>query len=151
PATVVNRAMIAAINKLPGGKLPEDGGVSAGEVVDHIDGILITGDIANRQEAGVQPASASWEQFEADYDHLLTTKDRPEKPTQLLLTPGNHDISNSIGFWRPFHPAQDASSMAGIYNRMMNPAHPRTAATYNYATDKIHYIRDIAGIRLVFV
>jgi hypothetical protein len=41
--------------------------------------------------------------------------------------------------------------MAGIYNRMMKPVHPRTAATYNYATDKIHYVRDMAGIRLMFV
>lgn len=41
--------------------------------------------------------------------------------------------------------------MAGIYNRMMTPAHPVTPATYNYATGKIHYIREIAGVRLLFV
>jgi hypothetical protein len=41
--------------------------------------------------------------------------------------------------------------MAGIYNRMLHPARPRTAATYNYATDKIHFFRDVAGIRLVFL
>jgi len=34
---------------------------------------------------------------------------------------------------------------------MMMPAQPRTAADYNYATDKIHYSRNLGGIHLVFV
>ena len=151
PSTVVNRAMIAAINRLPEDRLPQDGGVGSGETIGHLDGILITGDIANRQEHGIQPAAVSWRQFEADYDHLVRTKDRDAQPTPLLLGPGNHDVSDAIGFWRPVHPATDASSMAGIYDRMMKPAHPRTAATYNYTTDKIRYVRDVAGIQLMFV
>src|ERR1700760_4230645 len=56
-AVVVNRAMIAAINQLPNKSLPDDGGVAAGEPIGHIDGIVITGDLANRQEMGVQPAT----------------------------------------------------------------------------------------------
>src|SRR5258708_6593439 len=48
-AIVVNRAMIAAINRLPGLTLPADGGLGSGGRIGHIDGILITGDIANRQ------------------------------------------------------------------------------------------------------
>src|ERR1700744_5921828 len=58
-AIAVNRAMIAAINRLPGRTLPQDSGVGSGKTIGHIDGILITGDIANRQETGIQPAAAS--------------------------------------------------------------------------------------------
>jgi hypothetical protein len=150
-AVTVNRAMIAAINRLPARMLPQDGGVSSGKTIGHIDGILITGDIANRQETGIQPAAASWQQFEADYDHRVITTDRFHQPTPLLLTPGNHDAADAIGSWRPFQPSTDASSMAGIYNRMMLPAHPLSAKTYDYARNRIHYIRDIGGIRLLFV
>ena len=151
PCTVVSRAMIAAINKLPGYELPGDGGAGAGTAIGHLDGILITGDIANREEIGIQSAAASWRQFEADYDALVKTTDRHHQPTPILLGPGNHDVSNAIGYWRPVRPARDASSMAGIYNRMLRPAEPLTAATYDYTTDKIHYIRDIGGVGLVFV
>jgi Calcineurin-like phosphoesterase len=151
PSTIVNSAMIAAINRLPGSMVPKDGGAGSGQGIGHLDGILITGDIANREEIGIQPAAVSWKQFQADYDHLVSTKDRHQKPTPILLGPGNHDVSNAIGYWRPLQPAKDASSMAGIYNSMMRPARPRTANTYNYATDKIHFIRVFAGIRLIFI
>lgn len=151
PSTVVNRAMIAAMNRLPGTATPDDNGAGGGRLIGHLDGILITGDIANREETGIQPAAASWRQFEADFDHEIATKDGQGKSTPILLGPGNHDISDAIGFWRPVNPATDASSMAGIYNRMMQPDRPRTAATYNYNTDKIHFFRDIAGVRLMFV
>jgi hypothetical protein len=150
PSTIVSRAMIAAINRLPGDTIPFDDGAASGQRIGHVDGILITGDIANREEKGIQSAAESWRQFEADYDHLLGTMDRQHKPTPLLLGPGNHDVSDAVGFWRPMQPATDASSMAGIYNRMVRPAHPRTASTYNYTTDRIRYYRDIAGIRFLF-
>ncbi|HEV2480003.1 MAG TPA: metallophosphoesterase [Puia sp.] len=150
PSTRVNRAMIAAINKLPGLTLPDDGGAGAGVKIRELDGILITGDIANREEKGIQPAAASWAQFEADYDHLLKTTDRHHARTPILLGPGNHDVSNAIGYWKPAKPLRDASSMAGIYDRMIKPAHPVSAATYDYSTDKIHYIRDIGGVNFLF-
>jgi hypothetical protein len=150
-STVVNRAMIASINRLPANAIPHDEGAGAGQVIGHLDGILITGDIANREETGIQSAAVSWGQFEADYDHLVNTTDRRHQPTPILLGPGNHDVSNTVGFWRPLKPATDASSMAGIYNSMMHPAHPLTAATYNYATDKVHFIRYVAGVRIVFL
>ncbi|SMG63023.1 [weak similarity to] metallophosphoesterase, partial [methanotrophic bacterial endosymbiont of Bathymodiolus sp.] len=66
PSTVVNRAMIAAINRLPVSSIPRDKGAGAGQPIGHLDGILITGDIANREENGIQPAAASWQQFETD-------------------------------------------------------------------------------------
>lgn len=151
PSTMVNRAMIAAINKLPDLSLPADGGAGAGVRIREVDGILITGDIANREEKGIQSAAASWGQFETDYDRLVTTTSAQHVRTPILLGPGNHDVSNAIGYWKPVKPLRDASSMAGIYDRMMKPAHPVTASTYDYATDKIHFIRDIGGVDLLFV
>jgi hypothetical protein len=151
PSTIVNRAMIAAIDRLPGDRLPQDGAAGSGQSIAHLDGILITGDIANREEIGIQPAAASWRQFTADYDNLINTTDRHHTATPILLGPGNHDVSNAIGFWRLMHPATDASSMAGIYNSMMKPAQPRTAATYDYTTDKIHFVSNVGGVALVFV
>ena len=151
PSTMVNRAMIRAINELPGLALPQDGGTGSGERVGHLDGILITGDIANREEKGIQSAARSWGQFEADYDRLLKTTNGGGQPTPLLLGPGNHDVSNAIGFWRPSQPLRDASSMAGIYDRMMRPAHWVSASAYDYSTDKIHYIRRVGGVDLLFV
>ena len=151
PSTIVNRAMIAAINRLPNNMVPNDGGAGAGQEIGHLDGILVTGDIANREEPGIQSAASSWKQFRADYDNFVSTIDGRGKPTPILLGPGNHDVSNTIGYWRPLQPATDASSMAGMHNSMMQPAHPLTAATYNYSTDKIHFIRVFAGVRIVFV
>jgi len=151
PSTVINQAMIAAINRLPEQVLPGDSGVAAGQRIHAIDAILISGDIANREEKGIQSAAVSWQQFEADYGHGIATKDRSNQPTPLWLCAGNHDVSNAIGFWKPTSPATDASSLAGMYNRMMSPAEPRTAANYDYAKNKVHYSRDIGGIHLVFV
>jgi hypothetical protein len=151
PATLVNRAMIAAINRLPQLAIPRDRGVGSGQTIDAIDAIVITGDIANREETGIQPAAASWRQFEADYGHRVTTRDRDHRPTALWLCAGNHDVSNTIGYWKPTEPATDPSSMVAIYNRMMSPSHPRTVANYNYTTDKVHYSKDIGGIHLLFV
>ncbi len=151
PSTIVNRAMIASINLLPGSTIPHDEGAGSSQLIGHLDGILITGDIANREEGGIPSAAVSWNQFQGDYDHLIGTTDRYNQPTPLLLGPGNHDVSNTVGFWRPLQPVTDASSMAGIFNSMVQPANPRTAATYNYATDKIHFVRYVAGIRIVFL
>jgi len=127
PATVVNQAMIAAINRLPHMITPRDSGVNAGRKINDIDALVITGDIANREETGIQCAAASWQQFETDYTHKITTKGKDHRPTALWLCAGNHDVTNAIGYWKPTEPATDASAMAGIYNRMMHPAQPRTA------------------------
>jgi hypothetical protein len=151
PANVVNQAMIAVFNKMPKLVMPKDSGVASGRKINEIDALIITGDIANREEIGIQSATDSWQQFEADYMHKVTTKDKDNKPTDLWLCAGNHDVTNAIGYLKPTKPVTDASSMAGIYNKMMSPAHPKTAADYNYNTDKIHYSKDIGGIHILFV
>jgi hypothetical protein len=48
-------------------------------------------------------------------------------------------------------PATDASSYLGIYNKEMHPATPKTAANFNYATDKVNYSVNQSGIHLVFI
>jgi hypothetical protein len=151
-STLVNKAMIAAIDRLPGQALPADSGIGSGQPVRYIDGLIIGGDIANREENGIQSASSSWQQFISDYTRGdLTILDQRRQPTPLWLVAGNHDVSDAIGFFRPMEPARDATSLAGMYNMMLHPSAPKTKDDYNYATDKIHYSKDIGGIHLEFV
>lgn len=151
PAYIVNAAQVKQINKLPDAVLPNDNGIAAGKKISYIDYIAVTGDIANRQEPPSQSASISWKQFINDYVDDITAKSRNNHQPSLLLVPGNHDVSNAIGYSKPMDPLTDAGSMAGIYNLMMQPAVPKTKDTYNYATDKINYSKDIAGVHFIFI
>ena len=151
PSVEVNAAMVERMNALPDAKLPADGGVGSGEKLGGIEGIIITGDICNRQEAEVQSATLSWKQFEEDYLaklHLLNAKG---SKTPLLVTPGNHDISNAIGFHRPMQPLVDKAAMVGIYNLEMKPVTPKTSSDFDFKKDKIHYSVNMGGIHLMFV
>ncbi|NTW48180.1 MAG: hypothetical protein HGB19_00320 [Chlorobiales bacterium] len=149
----VNAAMIAKMNTISDLTLPADGGVNAGNKVGGIDFIAQTGDIGNRMEtsAGVQSAATSWSEFAFDYTYGLTLKDNNDQKSKLFLSAGNHDVSNAIGYYKTMSPLTDATPMAEMYNMMLNPTTPKTAATYNYATDKIHYSKDIAGVHFVFI
>lgn len=138
---IVNRAMAGMIDTLDRLFFPADKGIGAGKRIDNITGIVITGDIANRQQPPVQPASVSWQQFTDDYQGLLHYT--------LFPLPGNHDVSNAIGYPKKMEPAHDAGAMAGIYNIAMHKN--ITSEEYNYATQKINYSRDINGVHLVFV
>ncbi|HTH83015.1 MAG TPA: metallophosphoesterase [Mucilaginibacter sp.] len=150
-AKVVNAAMIKAINSVPQLTLPNDGGIGSRRKVAAVDYLIQTGDIANRMEIPYQSAAASWAQFETDYIHGVTLKDYQNQPAKLLLAPGNHDISNAIGYSKPMNPKTDPSAMVNIYNLMMKPAHPKTNAGYNYATDKINYSLNIKGVHFIFI
>jgi hypothetical protein len=150
-AHVVNAAMIRRINMVPGLLLPADGGIAAGQTVGAVDYLIQTGDIANRMEVPYQSAAASWAQFTTDYMQSVTLTGRDSKPAKLLLAPGNHDISNAVGFYRPMNPKTDPSAMVQIYNLMLHPAKPKTNDDYNYATDKINYSLNIHGIHFMFI
>jgi hypothetical protein len=156
-AQVVNAAMIKQINSLSGVNLPLDGFVNAGERLSSINFVAMTGDVSNRQETGtapalpIQPAATSWAQFSTDYLSGLTVKDGSGAAAPLFLAPGNHDVSNAIGYYKAMTPATDATVMAEIYNRMMAPATLRTAATYSYTNDKINYSKNIGGVHFVFI
>lgn len=148
---LVNAAMISEINGLPGQTLPTDNGVGAGKPVGPIDYLIQTGDITNRQEIPIQSAAASWGQFETDYMHGLNLTGHNGKPAQLLLAPGNHDISNAIGYAKPMYPLTDPTTMVKIYNLMLHPKMPMTNQAYDYSNDKVNYSRNVNGIHFMFI
>ena len=153
-ARVVDAALAEKINRLPAAVLPADGGLRAGQPVGPVDFVVVTGDIANRQELyplHIQSATVSWQQFEDGFIKPLAVTDAQGRPAPLLLVPGNHDVSNAIGSPSIMVPATDATAMAEIFNRTMHPAVPRTKDTYHYATDKIYYARDFGGVHEVFL
>ena len=130
--------MLEVINALPGSHLPDDDGIGAGQVIGGLEMIINGGDVINRQEIGIQSATASWKQFKAGFLDKVTTKTKSGEKTELYVLPGNHDVSNAIGYYRPMEPSTDAFGMTGIYNLMFRPKIPKTAENYNYATDKIN-------------
>jgi hypothetical protein len=137
-APIVNRALVAAINQ--NGPL---------------DFVVQGGDIATREEeteAGtIQSSAASWAQFEHDYIEGLTATTPRGRRAPLYIVPGNHEVSNAIGFYKPMHPLLDKTALIEIYNRMMTPSRPKTAASYNYASDHVLYSHTIGGVHFVFI
>jgi len=151
---VVNAALVQKINGLPAAVLPKDDGLRAGQAVGPVAFVIVTGDIANREELypiHIQSASVSWGQFADGFIQPFALKDAAGRPAPLLLVPGNHDVSDAIGSPSKMVPETDATSMAEIYNRMMRPAVALTKDTYNYATDKIYYSKDFGGAHCVFL
>ncbi len=153
-AQAIAAALVAKINRLPAAVLPNDRGLRAGQAVGPVAFVVVTGDIANRQELyplHIQSAAVSWRQFEESFINRLALVDAAGRPAPLLLVPGNHDVSNAIGAPTRLVPETDATSMAEIYNRMMHPAVPRTRDSYRYATDKIYFSRDFGGVHCIFL
>ena len=150
-ADKVNPAMVAVMNNLPSQTLPADNGISSGQKIKYIDYLTVGGDIANRMEIPIQSAAASWAQFEGDYLKGIHLTSSNNKPVKFLVIPGNHDISNAIGYAKPMQPLTDPTSMVKIYNLMLKPATPMTNAAYDYAKDKINYSRNIGGIHFMFI
>jgi hypothetical protein len=154
-AHVVNGALVARINALPSMRFPHDGGVRAGEIVGPLDFVAEGGDIVNREEVidgrPIQPASASWRQFIADYVDGLHTTDHDGRRTAVLMVPGNHDASNAVGFYKPMQPRVDKTALVEIFNRMMMPPVPKTTSTYDYQRDRVFFTRDLGGVHFVFL
>jgi len=154
-AGIVNAAMVRQINSLTSRTLPQDGGVRAGEPVGPVDFLVEGGDVANRSEileaGAIQSAAASWAQFKADYLDGLTLADRNGRRAQLYVVPGNHDVSNAVGFYKPMHPVIDKTMMVEIYNLMMAPKPRRTIDTYEYPRDRVLTSRDLGGVHFVFL
>ena len=154
-AAIVNEALVAAINALPAVTMPKDGGIGSAAVVGPIDFVSNTGDIANREEsteaAQIQPASVSWSEFQRVYLQGVRVKDHIGSPAPVFAVPGNHDVSNAIGFHAPMSPLVDPASLIGIYNLMMKPASDLTAATFSYPRDRVQTTRDIGGVHFMFL
>jgi len=151
PAFKVNAALVSQVNTVPDLALPPDAGINAGKKAGPVDYVIEGGDVANRMEPPVQSAAISWSQFENEYMHHITLVGHDGKPAKLLIVPGNHDISNSIGYARVMKPSVDPTSMVNIYNLMLKPQKPLTNADYNYTRDKINYSRNIKGIHFMFI
>jgi hypothetical protein len=137
-AQVVNRAMVEAINR-----------------TGPLDFVAEGGDVATREEetesGPIQSAAASWAQFQHDYIEGLTVTTSAGRRTPLYIVPGNHEVSNAIGFYKPMQPPIDKTPLIEIYNRMMTPRHPKTASTYNYRGDRVLYSHTLGGIHFVFI
>jgi len=151
PGVTVNTALVNEINTLPMLMLPNDSGVNAGKIIGGIDYLIEGGDIANRMEIPIQSAATSWSQFADVYMRQLHLTAHNGKPATLLMIPGNHDISNAIGFAKPMNPTTDPTSMVQIYNLMLKPQVPMTNEKYNYKNDKINYSFNLKGIHLMFI
>ncbi|MFD2873376.1 metallophosphoesterase family protein [Mucilaginibacter ximonensis] len=152
-AHTTNAAMIASMNTLPAVTLPSDGAFEAGQKINYIDYMFQAGDVANRMEvsAKVQPATVSWNQFNTDYIQGLTVKGKDGNKAGICVVPGNHDVSNAIGYYAAMSPLTDATSMANLYNRAFNPVTPISATSFVYNTNRVNYSRDIAGVHFCFM
>ena len=155
-ARVVNAALIAQISRLPQSVFPNDGGYRAGQMVGPLDFLAIGGDIANRAEMtsgteSIQSATTSWSQFRSSYIDDLNLRDRSGRRTALYIVPGNHDVSNAIGYYKPMRPLTDRTSLTEAYNLMMRPAEPKTPATFDYPRDKILISHSVGGVHFVFI
>lgn len=165
----VNSAMISVMNTISDVTLPcNDDGISACQSVGAVDFVVEGGDIANRSEGATnhQSAAVSWAQFKADYIDGLTIKDNTGKQSPLYIVPGNHDVTNAIGYYKtPLdNPAgMDATSYVQIYNLMMKPTTSLTneafvgstpsftTATASYLNNRVNYSKNINGVHFVFI
>jgi hypothetical protein len=153
-AAIVNAALVRKINRLPEVMMPKDEGLRAGQAVGLVDFVVVTGDITNRQELyplPIQSSAVSWQQFSSGFLDAVALRAPNGSRTPILVVPGNHDISNAIGSPNRLRPETDATAMAEIYNRNMQPAVPRTKDTYRFASDKVYYSKDFGGVHLVFL
>jgi hypothetical protein len=154
-AHVVNAALVSELNTLPDRRFPLDGGLNAGRTIGGVDFVVETGDITNREEhtdqLTVQTASASWSQFVTDYIDGIHLHDRSGKAARLFVVPGNHEASNGVGFYKTMSPPRDVTPLVEIYNRMLSPANPKTATTFDYDRDRVFYTRDIGRMHLAFL
>jgi hypothetical protein len=152
---VVNRALVAQINRVPEAVFPNDGGNGADQLIGSFDFMAIGGDVANREEVTetntIQSAAKSWSQFRADYVDGLKLHDRAGARTPLYVVPGNHDVSNGIGSYKAMKPAIDKTALAEIYNLMLRPPTLKTADSLDYPRDKMLVSHDIGGIHFVFI
>ena len=132
-ATVVKAVLVARLWSLPLLRLPADDGVGVTHRVGPMNFVAVTDDIANREENEVRPAVASWAEFTTQFLSGLALRDASGARTPVFAIPGNHEVSNAIGYAKPLDPTTDAASMVGIYIGYVAPGSQRTSSTHNYA------------------
>jgi hypothetical protein len=111
-APIVNTALVSQLNTMSDARFPFDGGLNAGRRIGAVDFVIEAGDITNREEhtdeLSIQPASASWSQFVADYINGVHLRDHSGAAAQVFVVPGNHEASNAVGFYKTMIPPTDA-------------------------------------------
>jgi hypothetical protein len=142
PADQVLEVMQKSVKALPAATLPDDGGVGSGQKIEKLDFIVCGGDIGNRMHGDIQSAAASWAQFERTWIN--------DSLPPVYLIPGNHDISNAIGYPTTQSFTTDPTCVVEIYNRMMHPAEPRTTHNFVQRLDKSVYAFAQSGIAFLF-
>lgn len=172
-AQQVNGAMITEMNRLQTANvlLPSDGGINAGQTLSAVDFVVETGDAINRPDGATTPsqyanAAVTWPQFQADYFTKLNLKTSANTKAPVWMTPGNHDVSAAIGYYKtPTDTTAylDATSYVAIYNLMMAPAtaltnagfigstQDRVTAAASYASKRVVTSRVVNGVNFVFV
>lgn len=154
-AHIVNAALVDTLNSVSDLQFPLDGGAGAGRRVGAVDFVVEAGDVTNREEhtddVSIQPAATSWSQFVTDYFDGVRLSDQWGAHTPVLVVPGNHEASNAVGFYRTMSPSTDLTPLVEIYNRMVLPPRPKTAATFDYQRDRVFFTRDIGGIHFIFL
>lgn len=152
-AREVNAAMVQSINTLTAAFLPDDGGVRGGETVEWVDTVISTGDIANRMEGTderlVPSAAECWTMFEKQYIKGLTVKTRAGKASEIIAIPGNHDVTNAVGFYKAMMPKKDCSAVLAMYNRVNK--RKLKAKQFDATRDKVRYRFGLDGVCLLFV
>ena len=117
------------------------------------DAVISTGDIANRMEGTderlIPSASECWALFEQQYINGVSLKNRAGKAAEVLAIPGNHDVTNAVGFYRAMAPAKDNGSLLAMYNRANNAS--LTSEAFDAKRDKVFLSREYGGVRLLFV
>ena len=69
----------------------------------------------------------------------------------IYLVPGNHDISNAIGYPKTLTPAKDETSAIEIYNHNMPEFGSRKISSFDYTANKVHYTFIKDNLRFAFV
>ena len=149
PSWEVNQAMFNSMKQLANQQFPKDNGVNSNRLISNIDEVIIAGDITSRMERGFQSAKTSWSQFSNIYLKGDGIQNPSGKKAAISVVPGNHDMSNAIGFHRPMKPNKDPSSMLGMYNSMISLAHPITE--FDSARNRIHFSKNINGVHFIFL
>ena len=67
----------------------------------------------------------------------------------MLAIPGNHDVTNAVGFYKAMTPAKDNGSLLAMYNRANNTSLAPEA--FDAKRDKVFLNREYGGVRLLFV
>lgn len=149
----VNAAMVEAIDALPGISFPDDGGVRSGEKTEWFDAVISTGDIANRMEGTderlVPSATECWAMFEKQYIKGVTLKNRAGKKSDVIALPGNHDVTNAVGFYKTMTPLKDDGAVRAMYNRAKGAS--LKSKRFDALRDKTFFSREYGGVKMLFI